>query len=145
VDEAGIVVDDIIQIENGEAADVCFTVDSPRLAELRTAVQSALKTIGRGELFIEVGLAKISAVGVGMRTHTGVAARMFQALGRAEINIANITTSEIKISCFVPREDGRRALRAVHVAFNLGEEPHAIGRAAAAVPSSCAEGAAADA
>ncbi|MDY7110647.1 MAG: aspartate kinase [Planctomycetota bacterium] len=138
VSEAGTVVDDIIQIENGDAADVCFTVEAPRLADLRVAVQGALETIGCGALSIEVGLAKISAVGVGMRTHTDVAATMFDALGKAGINIANITTSEIKISCFVPREDGRRALRAVHDAFNLSEHPNAAGRGTNAAQPRCA-------
>ena len=64
-------------------------------------------------------LAKISVVGVGMRVHTGVAQRMFKALADAKINIQNITTSEIKISCIIAREDGARALQIVHDAFEL--------------------------
>ena len=121
--EAGILVDDIIQIEAADSADLSFTVEAPNLADIKVAVQKALLTIGRGEMSIEVALAKISAVGVGMRTHTNVAAAMFKALGDAGITIANITTSEIKISCIVPREQGRRALRFVHDAFNLGRRP----------------------
>ena len=144
VADAGIVVDDIIQIENGDAADVSFTVEAPRLADLKIAVQEALATIGRGEMSIEVGLAKVSAVGVGMRTHTGVAATIFRALGEAGINIANITTSEIKISCIVPREDGRRALRIVHDAFNLGGAGQPPARDAAARPSCLAAAGAGD-
>jgi aspartate kinase len=61
-----------------------------------------------------------------MRSHTGVAARMFKALAEAEgggIRIQNITTSEIKISCILAKEDGERALRAVHEAFGLGKAP----------------------
>ena len=68
-------------------------------------------------------LAKVSVVGVGMRSHTGVARRMFEALATAEVNIENITTSEIKISCIVSRGDGNRALQVVHDAFELGKEP----------------------
>ena len=65
-------------------------------------------------------LAKISVVGVGMRVHTGVAQRMFSALAKAGINIQNITTSEIRISCLIDRQQGKEALRLVHDAFELG-------------------------
>jgi aspartate kinase len=65
-------------------------------------------------------LAKISAVGAGMKVHTGVAQRMFKALADAKINIQNITTSEIKISCIIDKADGPRALQLVHDAFELG-------------------------
>jgi aspartate kinase len=68
-------------------------------------------------------LAKVSAVGVGMRVHTGVAERMFSALAKASINIQNITTSEIKISCLIDRGQGKKALRVVHDAFHLGRSP----------------------
>jgi aspartate kinase len=60
-------------------------------------------------------------VGVGMRVHTGVAQRMFSALAEAKINIQNITTSEIKISCIIDKDDGARALAIVHDAFELGK------------------------
>jgi len=60
-----------------------------------------------------------------MRSHAGVAATMFKALGDAGIHIHNITTSDIKISCIVPREHGERALKVVHDAFGLGEDPAA--------------------
>src|SRR5690606_35661285 len=69
---------------------------------------------------VDVGLCKVSAVGVGMRTHTGVAAQIFRALAGVGIYIENITTSEIKISCILPQTDGERAMRAVHAAFGLG-------------------------
>jgi aspartate kinase len=68
-------------------------------------------------------LAKVSVVGVGMRTHTGVASRMFEALHQANVNIENISTSEIVISCVVMAEDGEKALRAVHAAFELDKPP----------------------
>ena len=91
--------------------------------------------IGQGEVSVEVGLAKVSAVGTGMQSHTGVAASMFHALGEAGITIANITTSEIKISCFVPREDGTNALRVVHDAFGLGGEPGSESRSIKVIES----------
>ena len=117
---ANVLVDDIIQNEAGERADVAFTVEGSALADVKAAAAAALEELGGARLDIEVGLSKVSAVGTGMRTHTGVAARMFRALADAGITIANITTSEIKISCIVPREDAERALRTVHDAFDLG-------------------------
>jgi aspartate kinase len=68
---------------------------------------------------VEIGLCKISAVGTGMKSHTGVASRMFRALAEAGIPIHNITTSEIKISCIVDRQHGERGLQLVHDAFGL--------------------------
>ncbi len=122
---ANTLVDDIIQIESGDYADVSFTVDSQDLADVKVTVSRALQEFepeiqAQATISVEVGLAKISAVGVGMRSHTGVAATMFEALGEAGINIANITTSEIKVSCIVPKEHGKRALQVVHDAFGLG-------------------------
>ncbi|MEE8155941.1 MAG: ACT domain-containing protein, partial [Phycisphaerales bacterium] len=109
------------QTEAGDTASISFTVEHQDLAEVKPAVQKSLDEIGCGEMSIEVGLAKVSAVGVGMRTHTGVAATMFSALGQAGIHINNITTSEIKISCIVPKEHGDRALQVVHDAFDLDQ------------------------
>jgi aspartate kinase len=73
---------------------------------------------------IRENLSKISVVGVGMRTHTGVASRMFEALHQANVNIENISTSEIVISCVIDADDGPTALRVVHSAFELGSEPN---------------------
>ena len=70
-------------------------------------------------------LAKVSVVGVGMRVHTGVAERMFAALAKAGINIQNITTSEIKISCLIDRDQGQAPCALVHDAFDLGRKARA--------------------
>lgn len=120
---AEVLVDDIMQTDAGGTADVSFTVEFGDLAETKLAVQRALEAVGQGEIAVEVGLSKVSIVGVGMRSHAGVASRMFKALGNAAINILNITTSEIKVSCIVPKEHGEDALRVVHDAFELGM-PH---------------------
>jgi aspartate kinase len=117
---AGILVDDIIQVEDAGTADVSFTVEASSLSDLEQVVRSVLDMLGGAAMSIEVGLAKVSAIGVGMRTHTSVASAMFAALGEAGITIANITTSEIKISCLVPQADGPLALQVVHDAFGLG-------------------------
>ena len=119
---AGIVVDDIIQTEHEGRVNVAFTVEHADLATVRTAINEALSKLGDGcsEPEIEIGLAKVSAVGTGMKTHTGIASSMFGALADRDIPIRNITTSEIKISCLVPQEHGLHALEAVHTCFNLG-------------------------
>lgn len=119
ISKANIMVDDIVQTEFGDMASISFTVDHADLADVKIAASQVLDSLGTGELAIEIGLAKVSAVGTGMKSHTGVASRMFRALGEANVPIHNITTSEIKISCIVPKEHGQKALQTVHDAFNL--------------------------
>lgn len=117
---ANIMVDDIVQTDLGELANISFTVEHADLADVKLAAGKVLEHLGTGELAIEIGLAKVSAVGTGMKSHTGVASTMFRSLGEAGIPIQNITTSEIKISCIVAKEHGRQALQVVHDAFGLG-------------------------
>ncbi len=126
-----IVVDDIIQTVSPDktTAVISFTVDRADLREARKVCSALAKTI-KCELVCEEGLAKVSVVGVGMRVHTGVAERMFAALAKARINIENITTSEIKISCLVDQAQGVKALRVVHDAFELGGKRRAKKKAA---------------
>ncbi len=116
-----IVVDDIIQTtdESGRAT-VSFTVEPGDLPEARAVVDKLRDDMGCKALY-EDHLAKVSVVGVGMRVHTGVAERMFEALAAAGINIENITTSEIKLSCLIDRDQGAKAMQLVHDAFDLGE------------------------
>ena len=78
-----------------------------------------LDRVGTGELAIEIGLSKVSVVGTGMKSHVGVASRLFTALGAAGIPIHNITTSEIKISCILGKEHAKRALEITHDVFGL--------------------------
>jgi len=123
-----IVVDDIIQTTNDDkTATVSFTVDLPDLEEAQPVVDRICRQLGCQGI-TERHLAKVSVVGVGMRTHTGVAEKMFAALAQAKINIENITTSEIKISCLIDRSQGRRALQLVHDAFELGGRRRAKAR-----------------
>lgn len=125
--QAGIMVDDIIQNEiDHERTNISFTLDHNDLPDIKPVLDKVLVDLGRGQVRIDVGLCRVSAVGAGMRTQSGVAARMFGAFAEAPgggINIQNITTSEIKIGCILAKEDGQRALQAVHDAFNLGESP----------------------
>ncbi|HZZ44762.1 MAG TPA: aspartate kinase [Tepidisphaeraceae bacterium] len=119
--EANIVVDDIIQtISDDNTANISFTVEHGDLADIKPVVESLVKDLGpTTHAIYHPNLAKVSVVGVGMRTHTGVAQRMFKALADAKVNIQNITTSEIKISCIISKEDGPKALKIVHDAFEL--------------------------
>jgi aspartate kinase len=118
--KAKVVIDDIVQtIADDKTANISFTVDLGELNDAKKVVEGLSKKIGC-QVVYEDHLAKVSIVGVGMRVHTGVAERMFSALAEAKINIHKITTSEIKISCFIDREKGKEALRLVHDAFNLG-------------------------
>jgi aspartate kinase len=120
VADADIFVDDIIQNETGDGlVTISFTVEHNELADAGPCAERIVESLGKGDVHIDVGLAKVSVVGVGMRSHTGVAATMFRALGAANVNIRNITTSEIKISCIIDKADGEKALRTVHDAFDL--------------------------
>ncbi|MFZ9914493.1 MAG: aspartate kinase [Phycisphaerales bacterium] len=119
VASAGIMVDDIVQTEFGEIASISFTVDHGDLADVKIAASQVLDKVGTGELAVEIGLAKVSVVGTGMKSHVGVASRLFTALGNAQLPLHNITTSEIKISCIVGKEHAQRALAIAHEAFGL--------------------------
>lgn len=121
--ERKIPIDMVIQDIAAEAvAEVSFTVPQDDLAEALTAAQQAVQALGEGEVHHGTNVAKVSVVGAGMRTHTGVAAQMFQSLSDARVNIKMITTSEIKISVLVDRDQREAALQAVHNGFLLHEE-----------------------
>jgi aspartate kinase len=120
---ADIVVDDIIQnVMDDGTAHISFTVEHGDLRGIEPVVERLVREFGGGfAARYQGGLAKVSVVGVGMRVHTGVAQRMFRALADGRINIENITTSEIKLSCIIAKEDGPRALQLVHDAFGLAD------------------------
>jgi aspartate kinase len=120
---ANVSVDDIVQTEFGDATTIAFTVEHGDMAEVKAICRELVDHLGRGEIDVEVGLSKVSAVGTGMKSHAGVASRMFRALADAGIPIHNITTSEIKISCIIDRPNGERGLQAVHEAFGLSAAP----------------------
>lgn len=120
--ERNIVVDMIAQGlgSDGKAA-IGFTVPKAELREALKILQPLASSLGATVTAAE-DVSKISLVGAGMRTHTGVAERMFAALASEKINMQMITTGDIKISVLVDRQDGMRALRAVHRAFGLHRE-----------------------
>src|SRR3954469_25565283 len=120
---ANIIVDDIIQnVMDDNTANISFTVEHGELADLKTVVDRITRDLGPGtKATYHENLAKVSVVGVGMRVHTGVAQRMLKALADAKVNIQNITTSEIKISCIIDKENAPKALQIIHDAFELGK------------------------
>ena len=119
---ANIVVDMIVQnVSRGGTTEVSFTVARGDLPETLRAAETAARDIGAAGVSHDADVAKISVVGLGMRTHTGVATSMFEALAAAGINIQMITTSEIKISVLVDRASAVSALRTIHRAFLLDE------------------------
>ena len=110
-------VDIILQsVGRNETKDITFTV-ADRLREDALAVVEGLKGTLRAKGISCEGVTKVSVVGAGMESNYGVAAKMFEALSEASINIQMIATSEIKISVIIDREDGLRAMRVVHEAF----------------------------
>jgi aspartate kinase len=122
VGQANVVVDDIIQnVMADNTANISFTVEHGDVADLKPVVEQKLKELGGGVATYDTNLAKVSVVGVGMKQSTGVAAKMFGALAHEKINIQNISTSEIRISCITAKQDAEKALKAVHAAFDLGK------------------------
>jgi aspartate kinase len=119
--DKAISVDMIVQNVSHAAAvpltDVSFTVDKPDLAKARAVIEPLQPGVGFTEITTDEGVAKLSLVGVGMRSHAGVAAKMFEALAAAGINIGMISTSEIKISVLIDLAKGDDAARVVHKAF----------------------------
>lgn len=124
VADANIIIDMIVQntSETG-VTDISFTLAKDELDRVKDTLADAVRDLGPEiRLATEEGVAKISAVGIGMRSHSGVAAHMFTALAESGINIKMISTSEIKTAVIVDEKDAERAARAVHACFNLGQE-----------------------
>jgi aspartate kinase len=117
-----IAVDMIVQnVGSGGKASIGFTVPGLDLKATLQALEPVVAFLG-ARISSEENVSKVSIVGTGMRSHTGVAERMFAALAEADINMKMITTGDIKISVLVDKSEGVRALRAVHQAFHL-EQP----------------------
>jgi len=117
-----IIVDMIIQnVSEHGVSDISFTVSKDEMKRAIKVGEKLKNSLDARQVRADEKIAKVSAVGVGMRSHSAVASKMFKALADEEINIDMISTSEIKISCVVGADRGRDALRALHKAFNLEE------------------------
>ncbi len=126
IGEASINVDMIVQnISHGSgkpATDLSFTVDKPDLLKAQKVIDGLKPDIGFDKVIATDKIGKLSIVGVGMRSHSGVAGKMFDILAREGVNIDMISTSEIKVSVVIDLAKGEQAMRAVHAAF-LGSAP----------------------
>jgi aspartate kinase len=120
--EASINVDMIIQnVSEAGRTDISFTVPKTELARIRTKLAPQIKVeTGCSDILYDEDIAKVSVVGIGMRSHSGVASAMFKTLADAGINIQMISTSEIKISCVVGLGSADDSVRLLHQAFELG-------------------------
>ena len=119
--DANIVVDMIIQTSSTAKgyADLAFTVPKSDFSKTLKLVHETIKTLGGEKVIADENIAKVSIVGVGMRSHSSVATQMFSALAKEGINIHMISTSEIKISCIIDAKYTELAVRALHDAFEL--------------------------
>lgn len=116
-------VDMIVQnVSHTRRTDISFTVPKADSHEAIKITKRIANRIGAGEVLEDRNIARVSIVGVGMKSHPGVAAKMFEVLAKGKINIEMISTSEISISCIVNKKSAEKALKAVHDKFNLGKK-----------------------
>jgi aspartate kinase len=116
-----IIIDMIVQSASaGATNDISFTMSRDEFPKTKAVLEAVVKEIGAGGLETNEGMAKLSIIGVGMRSHGGVAAKMFEALSRAGVNIEMISTSEIKTAVIIEESKLNEAANVVHEAFGLG-------------------------
>jgi aspartate kinase len=121
VSAAHIIVDMIVQnVSEQGLTDISFTVARGDGHKAFALVQEVLPDIGALDVKLDAKIAKVSIIGAGMRSHSGIATTMFASLARDNINILMISTSEIKISCVIDEKYGELAVRTLHEAFGLG-------------------------
>jgi aspartate kinase len=122
--EANINVDMIVQnlSADGKFTDITFTVQQAELERALEVLKSAQKQIGAFDIKSSSDVAKVSVIGIGMRSHAGVAAQMFKGLGERGINILAISTSEIKISVLIDAAYAELAVRTLHSLYELGKD-----------------------
>ncbi|MFC1708856.1 aspartate kinase [Candidatus Omnitrophota bacterium] len=115
-------VDMIVQnVSHTRRTDISFTVPKTSAAKAEKITRKITGNIGAGGVIVDTNIARISIVGVGMKSHPGVAAKMFEILARKKVNIEMISTSEISISCIINKKSAETALKAVHGKFNLSK------------------------
>ncbi len=119
--EAHIVIDVIVQnVSVSGTTDISFTLNRDELEKIGAVLERVVTEIGAGSITKKDGIAKLSVVGIGMRSHSGVAARLFEALGHGGVNIQMISTSEIKIAVIIDEDKIETAANLAHQAFGLG-------------------------
>lgn len=134
ISAAHIIVDMIVQNASiGGTTDISFTIHEDELENARKILMPVVSEVGANRLNTASGVAKLSVVGIGMRSHSGVAARMFECLGRGGINIQLVSTSEIKIAVIIDEKDAERAAQLIHAEFGLTRLMPAVGATATLV------------
>lgn len=125
ISQALINVDLIVQGSSGIAgrANISFTVPKPSYVQAIKLLEQVAEELGAGPVLGNPDIAKVSIIGLGMRSHSGVATKMFETLSQAGINIMMIATSEIKISCIIDEKYTELAVRVLHDAFELDKDP----------------------
>jgi len=120
ISAANINVDLIVQnVSPDGKSNFTFTANKTELSKCQTVLDEVVKSLGADSVFVDSDIAKISIVGVGMVSHAGVAAQMFEALGEESVNIELISTSEIKISVIVKEKYTELAVKTLHKSFGL--------------------------
>ncbi len=118
IGSATVLVDMIVQdVSQGRRATMSFTVPRVDLPTAEAVTRQIAQEVGAGQVSTDPEIAKLSVSGIGLRSHSGVALRMFEALGRANVNLQLIFTSEVRVNVLVSRDDGPRALAALQEAF----------------------------
>ncbi|HEC96817.1 MAG TPA: aspartate kinase [Nitrospirae bacterium] len=122
--DADIVVDIIVQnvSSDGKSTDISFTVPRPDVQKAVRITEDVVQNLNAKGISVDNNIAKVSIVGVGMKTHSGVAAKMFETFAEQGINIKMISTSEIKVSCVIDSKYTELAVRVLHDAFELSKE-----------------------
>lgn len=120
--EAGVIIDVIVQnVSVSGITDISFTMNRDEVEKMGRALDGVVQEIGAQKIVKDDGVAKLSVVGIGMRSHSGVAARLFEALGKGGVNIQMISTSEIKIAVIIDEAKIVEAANLAHEAFGLSE------------------------
>ena len=123
--DSGVVVDMIIQNTSLDGhTDITFTIPQKDMKKTVALMQTLQAEIEAKEIIYDSSVAKVSVIGVGMRSHAGVAAKTFAALKSEGINIMMISTSEIKITCLIEEKYGELAVRVLHDQFNLQNDDY---------------------
>jgi aspartate kinase len=118
--EAHVIIDVIVQnISVSGTTDISFTMNADELQKLGSLIDDVAREIGAGTVLKKGAIAKLSVVGIGMRSHSGVAAKLFECLGNGGVNIQMISTSEIKIAVIIDEDKIESAAKLAHEAFGL--------------------------
>jgi aspartate kinase len=116
-------VDTILQNVVHGVAELSFSVPTEDVSSARNAIEDAKGELGDMTVEEDHNLGKVSLIGAGMRSHPGVAAKMFRTLADLDINLRMIATSPIKVSCMIQKDEIPKAVQALHAAFDLEQEP----------------------